>query len=157
MEAEGDANLGTRQYNKARSIYQSLSEEGWNQADTSLRLAFVEYLAGDPRGYEQFMNEFIAQWENGLHPTMDDWIDEAVARFEGKDYAPAAALFIKIRLLYPDLSTGQDFKLLGHCYMNLRHGENARAAFGEALKFTPDNPAITTFLKYDVRLRVPSQ
>ena len=152
-ETEGDAHLGARHYSEAKSIYQGLAEEGWNPADTILRLALVDHLSGNARGFEHYMNAFIAQWEKGSHPTMTDWANEAIARFEGKNYAPAAALFINTRLLYPDLATGQDYKLLGHCYMNLRHGEKARAAFGEALKISPNDPAITTFLKFDVRLR----
>ncbi len=155
MEAEGDVHLGSRQYNQAASIFRSLAEQGWKPGDTILRLAFVDYLSGDTRGFEQKMNEFISQGKMDSQPTMNDWIDEAVIRFQGKDYAPAAALFINIRRLYPDLATGQDYKFLGHCYMNLRHGEKARAAFGKALEITPDDPAITTFLKFDARLREP--
>ncbi len=151
-ETEGDAYLATKNYGKAESTYRDLLEGPGDHVDTLLRLALANHLAGDPRSFGQYMRKFTARWNMGEDPTMNDWISETATRFPARDYVPAAALLIQARFLEPDFPTGDDYRFLGYCYLNMRHPDRARAAFAKYLEFVPNDPEIMTVLKGDFRL-----
>ena len=154
-EAEGDANLASGNYHRASSIYRDLLDGPDAPLDTLLRLALASHLAGDSGEFGKYMKEFASRAGLGENPTANDMLAEAVTRCRVRNYVPSVALLIQVRLLDPAFANPEDYRMLGYCYLNFRHPDRARAAFGEFLKLVPDDPEILDVLQDDSRLVPP--
>lgn len=152
---EGDAYLALKKYDRAQRIYLDILHKEDDSLETLLRLALVSHLAGNPEGFEQYLNEFTALWRPGEDPSLEDWYNEAATHARAKSYLPAAALLIKIRLMDPDSQYGEDYRMLGYCYLNFRHIDHARSAFAKYLELVPNDPEILGVLEDDSRFASP--
>jgi len=151
-EAEGDANLASGNYNRASSIYRDLLDGPDASLDTLLRLALASHLAGDQSGFDKYMKEFAVQGGLGENPAANEMLAEAVMRCRVRNYVPSVSLLIQVRLLEPAFPNPEDYRMLGYCYLNFRHPDRARAAFGKYLELVPNHPEILDVLKDDSRL-----
>jgi 4-amino-4-deoxy-L-arabinose transferase-like glycosyltransferase len=151
-QAEGDAYLADKDYGRAVNIYEDLMEGPGNSVDTVLRLALASHLAGESDRFEHYLNEYADRWDADTDPTLTDWLNEAAARCRVSHFAPAAGLLHQILLLDPEFNSSELFRMLGFCYLNLRHPDRARDAFARYLELVPDDPEILSVLKDDSRL-----
>ncbi|MEN8007006.1 MAG: glycosyltransferase family 39 protein [Candidatus Krumholzibacteriota bacterium] len=151
-EVLGDAYLSARDYAQAEIQYRDLLQESGDPSETLLRLALANHLAGNHSGFDRFMDEYVSNWELDGDPTLEDWINEAATLGRARNYVPAAALIIQFRKTGPDFPAGEDHRMLGYCYLNMRHYGRARESFAKYLQLAPNDPEIMSILQNDLRM-----
>ena len=152
METEGDAFLADKKYHEAVEIYETLMAGPGDPVDTLLRLSLAHYLAGDTEKFESRLNEYADRWKSREEQTLNDWINVAATRCRVRNYVPAAGLLNQVQVLDPESPNTELYRMLGYCYLNYRHPDRARAAFGRYLELVPGDPEILGILKDDSRL-----
>ncbi len=148
----GDSLLADGRIEQARAWYSDLENLSDLSEDAGLRLAFLDYLQGNEVGFKKRMEVLVSSGEGAPSRPVKDVVRLALKLKNEGEYEAAATLLIYVRSLDPTSPISEDYKQLGHCFLNLRMPRRAEQAFLNALEKDPGDGEIKMYLANDRRL-----